>query len=132
MSEVFYCPTDEDSFDDFQDAMEFVGNIAHNREDALGWVIDVHKKDRPSHKRFMDAKCLIDYMRDRACDEFSEYADDYLSDIEFNEEKIKSLNTLLEEWFDKNADYPTFYQSAGKVDSIIVDGNLLDKHGITF
>lgn len=132
MSEVFYCPTDEDSFDDFQDAMEFVGNIAHNRHDALGWVIDVHKKDHPLHNRFIDARDLINDMQNKASDEFSEYADDYLSDVEFDEEKIKSLSALLEEWFDKNADHPTFYQSAGKVDSIIVDSNLLDKHGITF
>ena len=50
----------------------------------------------------------------------------------FDEEKIKSLNELLEKWFDENASQPTFWQAGKDVETIIVDKELLDKHGVEF
>lgn len=41
---VFYCIDDERSFESLQDAVECIGEIASNLDDALGWVISVHKK----------------------------------------------------------------------------------------
>ena len=50
-------------------------------------------------------------MQNNAYDEFSEWSEDYLNDIEFDDEKIKSLNLLLVKWFDENASQPSFYQA---------------------
>lgn len=132
MKSIIYCVTDEDAFDDLQDAMEFVGNIASSEKDAIGWVIDVCEKLEPSHDRFINAKDIICDMQNRACDEFSEYSDGYLNDIEFDDDKIKSLNSLLEKWFDENAAQPSFWQAGKSVDVIIVDSDLLKKYQIEF
>lgn len=132
MTDLVYCPTDEDAFDDLQSAVEFVGNVAYDEEGAIGWVINVCEKTQPSHSRFIDAKDIINQMQERSYDEFSEWSEGYLNDIEFDEEKIKSLNELLEKWFDENASQPTFWQAGKDVETIIVDKELLDKHGVEF
>lgn len=130
MSDLVYCPSDEDAFDDLRSAVEFVGNVANNEKDAIGWVINVREKAQPTHDRFIDAKDIINEMQNRACDEFSEWSDDYLNDVEFDAEKIKSLNELLEKWFDENASQPTFWQAGKDVKTIIVDKELLNKYGV--
>lgn len=132
MTDLVYCPSDEDAFDDLQSAVEFVGNVAFDKKNAIGWVINVCEKIQPSHSRFIDAKDVISEMQSRAYEEHSEWSEDYLSDIEFDEEKIKSLNELLEKWFDENASQPTFWQAGKDVETIIVDKELLDKHGVEF
>lgn len=132
MTDLVYRPSDEDAFDDLQSAVEFVGNVANDEKDAIGWVINVCEKIQPSHSRFIDAKDVISEMQSRAYEEHSEWSEDYLSDIEFDEEKIKSLNELLEKWFDENASQPTFWQAGKDVETIIVDKELLDKHGVEF
>lgn len=131
-NEVLYLATDEDAFEDLQDALEFIGNIASDENDAIGWEISVCKKIQPSHNKFIDAKDLINDMQNKASDEFSEYADDYLNDVEFDDVKIKSLNSILEKWFDENSTQPTFWQSGKEIEKIIVDKELLDKYGIEF
>lgn len=132
MTDLVYCPSDEDAFDDLQSAVEFVGNAVFDKKNAIGWVINVCEKIQPSHSRFIDAKDVISEMQSRAYEEHSEWSEDYLSDIEFDEEKIKSLNELLEKWFDENASQPTFWQAGKDVETIIVDKELLDKHGVEF
>lgn len=132
MTDLVYRPSDEDAFDDLQSAVEFVGNVANDEKYAIGWVINVCEKIQPSHSRFIDAKDVISEMQSRAYEEHSEWSEDYLSDIEFDEEKIKSLNELLEKWFDENASQPTFWQAGKDVETIIVDKELLDKHGVEF
>lgn len=132
MTDLVYCPSDEDAFDDLQSAVEFVGNVANDEKDAIGWVINVCEKIQPSHSRFIDAKDVISKMQGRAYDEFSEYSDGYLNDVKFDDEKIKQLNHLLEKWFDENASQPTFYQVGKNIKTIVVDKELLDKHDISF
>ena len=130
MSELLYCPTDEDCFSDLQGAIEFIGDVACSEKDAIGWVINVCKKIQPEHYSFINSKDLIGEMQVRASDEFSEWASDYLNDIEFDKEKIKSLDKLLKSWFDENAKQPNFYQAGQQENTIIVDKKLLNKYGI--
>ena len=131
-NEVLYLATDEDAFEDLQDALEFIGNIASDENDAIGWSISVCKKIQPSHRRFIDARDLINDMQNKASDEFSEYSDDYLNDVEFDDVKMKSLNDILEKWFDENSEQPAFWQSGKEIKKIIVDKELLDKYEIEF
>ena len=132
MTEIVSLPSDEFAYDDLQDAMEFIGNHADSLDEAIGWNIEVCEKTQPSHSRFIDAKDIINQMQERAYDEFSEWSEDYLIDIEFNDEKIKSLNSLLEKWLDENATQPIFWQAGKNIKTIVVDKELLDKHGIEF
>ena len=81
MTDLVYRPSDEDAFDDLQSAVEFVGNVANDEKDAIGWVINVCEKIQPSHSRFIDAKDVISEMQSRAYEEHSEWSEDYLSDI---------------------------------------------------
>ena len=132
MVDLVYLPTDEDAFEDIQDAMNFIESFASDKKDAIGWVIDVCEKVQPTHGRFINAKDIIYDMQNRASDEFSDYADDYLNDVEFDDEKINSLNSLLKDWFDRNSGQPYFWQAVKSVDSIIVDEELLEKYDINF
>jgi hypothetical protein len=128
--EVFYCPTDEDSFEDLEDAMEFIKDVATNKDDAIGWVIEVHENLKPSHNSFIDGSSIIESFANSAHDEFGEYSESYLEDVFINDEKCKELENLISDWMDKNAEQPKFYQSKGQVGVIIVDQDLLDKYEI--
>lgn len=131
-ADVFYCTTDESSHETIQEAVEFIGDHASSLKDALGWVIEIHEKDHPTHDRFVDGESLIEMFEQNAYDNFSEYAEDYLGDIFANKDKCKELELLVSDWLDKNAQQPSFYQSKKKVGSIVVDQELLNNHDITF
>lgn len=132
MRDKVYLTTNEDAFDNIEDAMNFIGNVASDEKDAIGWCIDICKKIEPIHSDFIDAKDLINEMQCRAYDGHSEWSEDYLSDVEYDDEKIKSLNALLEKWFDENSSQPTFWKAGEKIDCLIVTKELLDKHKISF
>ena len=132
MSDKVYLTTDEDAFDSIEDAMNFIGNVASDKNDAIGWVINICKKIESTHNDFIDAKDLINKMQCEAYDGHSEWSEDYLSDIEYDDEKIKALNALLEKWFDENASQPRFWKAGEEVDCLIVTKELLDKHEISF
>ena len=129
---LVYCPSYEYAYDNLQDAVKFIGNVANNEEDVIGWGINVCEKIKPTHNRFLNAKDLISEMQGRAYEQHSEWSEDYLSDVEFDDEKIKSLNLLLEKWFDENALQPTFYQAGKHIKTIVVDKNLLNEYGVEF
>lgn len=61
-------------------------------------------------------------------DEYSEWSDSYLYDVEYDENKIKSLDELIKNWFIENAQQPTFYQAGKVVDKIIIDDKLLKEY----
>ena len=132
IKDLVYCPTDECAYDDLQDAVEFVGNVANDEKDAIGWVINVCEKIQPTHTRFINAKHIVSEMQNNAYDEFSEWSEDYLNDVEFDAEKIKSLNELLEKWFYENASQPTFWQAGKDVETIVVDKDLMNEYGVEF
>ena len=128
--ELIYCPTDEDSFDDLQDALEFIRDVASDLDDAVGWGIDVCEKIPFNHSYFVSASDFVNDMQNRAYEEGREYADDYLNDVEYDKEKLADLDKLISDWFNKNSEQPRFYQAGKTVNSIIVDQKLLEEHGI--
>lgn len=130
MSDLVYMPTDEDVFDSLQAALEFIESVASDLNDALGWEIKVCKIIKPTHSWFVRSKDLVNDMQNRASDEFSEWADDYLNDVEYDKEKLAELNLLIANWFSSNAKEPDFYQAGEEVQVIIVTKELLDEHGI--
>lgn len=130
MSDLVYMPTDEDVFDSLQAALEFIESVASDLNDALGWSISVCKIIKPTHTWFVRAKDIVNDMQNRASDEFSEWADDYLNDVEYDKEKLAELDLLIANWFSSNAKEPDFYQAGEEVQIIIVTKELLDEHGI--
>ena len=130
MSDLVYMPTDEDVFDNLQAALEFSESVASDLNDALGWAISVCKIIKPTHRWFVRAKDIVNDMQNRASDEFSEWADDYLNDVEYDKEKLAELDLLIANWFNSNAKDPDFYQAGEEVQVIIVTKELLDEHGI--
>jgi len=130
VSDLVYMPTDEDVFDSLQAALEFIESVASDLNDALGWSISVRKIIKPTHTWFVGAKDIVNDMQNRASDEFSEWADDYLNDVEYDKEKLAELNLLIANWFSSNAKEPDFYQAGEEVQVIIVTKELLDEHGI--
>ena len=130
MSDFVYMPTDEDVFDSLQAALEFIESVASDLNDALGWSISVCKIIKPTHRWFVRAKDIVNDMQNRASDEFSEWADDYLNDVEYDKEKLAELDLLIANWFNSNAKDPDFYQAGEEVQVIIVTKELLDEHGI--
>ena len=130
MSDLVYMPTDEDVFDSLQAALEFIESVASDLNDALGWSISVCKIIKPTHRWFVRAKDIVNDMQNRASDEFSEWADDYLNDVEYDKEKLAELDLLIANWFSSNAKEPDFYQAGEEVQIIIVTKELLDEHGI--
>ena len=130
MSDLVYMPTDEDVFDSLQAALEFIESVASDLNDALGWSISVCKIIKPTHRWFVGAKDIVNDMQNRASDEFSEWADDYLNDVEYDKEKLAELDLLIANWFSSNAKEPDFYQAGEEVQIIIVTKELLDEHGI--
>ncbi|WP_312584251.1 hypothetical protein [Acinetobacter sp.] len=130
MSDLVYMPTDEDVFDSLQAALEFIESVASDLNDALGWSISVCKIIKPTHSWFVRSKDLVNDMQNRASDEFSEWADDYLNDVEYDKVKLAELDLLIANWFSSNAKEPDFYQAGEEVQVIIVTKELLDEHGI--
>ena len=128
--ELVYRVSDEDLFDSLEKAMTFIGEISSDADDAIGAVIDVYEKVAPSHGCFFSAEGIIEDMQNSASDNYSEWADDYLNDVEFDNEKLKSLSDLLSKWFDENAKQPLFFQSGKHVSHIVVDEKLLTEHGV--
>jgi len=130
VSDLVYMPTDEDVFDSLQAALEFIESVASDLNDALGWSISVCKIIKPTHSWFVRSKDLVNDMQNRASDEFSEWADDYLNDVEYDKVKLAELDLLIANWFSSNAKEPDFYQAGEEVQVIIVTKELLDEHGI--
>ncbi|MCB1723256.1 MAG: hypothetical protein KDJ39_06130 [Gammaproteobacteria bacterium] len=57
------------------------------------------------HQMFVNVDRLIEEIQERAMDDYDDYADRYLTDIE----DASELETLIVDWLNKNAAAPTFY-----------------------
>jgi len=60
-----------------------------------------------AHQQFIFASEIIESMRERAFEGFDDLAGTYLNNI--NKPHVDQLQQLLIDWFDKNAEQPTFY-----------------------
>jgi len=76
------------------------------------------------HRDFIYADEIIESMKEYAYEDFDDFSDTYLDDIDAL--KIKRLNRLLINWFNKNAKQPTFYNVKNKHPvNIEVGGDLI-------
>ncbi len=63
---------------------------------------------KAEHYSFVNGYNWIENFQERAYDEHGEWADSYLDDL--NREKVEELEAPVVNWFNDNADAPTFYK----------------------
>lgn len=78
-----------------------------------GTKVTIYEGDpvQRKHSDFIWCSSIIDDMIERAYEDADDHADGYLLEFRNVEgfEKIKELNSVISEWFDKNAAQPKFY-----------------------
>ena len=130
MTDLFYMVTDEHAYESLEEAFDMLGCIAVDKEDALGWVIEVHNKQQAEHLSFINGQTIIERIQEQAYSEYSEYSDGYLEDVCYDLEKLKELENIISDWLNTNAEAPTFYQSSGLAKEIVVTEELLKEYGV--
>lgn len=118
---------DELLFTDLQECVEF---ICDNSENPLTKSIDVFYKLQPTHSSFVRSKDIIESIQNRAYDEYSEFSENYLDDIYFDQSKINSLDTLITNWLNENSEQPSFYQANEFIKTIDVTNELLSQYNL--
>ena len=115
-------------FDDLEECIQF---IVDNSEYPLTKTIDVFEKYQPTHKDLLDIECVLENMQCQAEDVAGEWAEDYTTDLYYDEVKKKELFNLILKWFDTNLDQPTFYTAGKLLETIEVTEDLCNNLSIT-
>ena len=118
---------DEVLFDDLEECVQF---IVDNSEYPLTKTIDVFEKYQPLHKDLLDIECVLENMQCQAEDVAGEWAEDYTTDLYYDEIKKKELFNLILKWFDTNLDQPTFYTAGKLLETIEVTEDLCNNLSI--
>lgn len=118
---------DEMLFDDLEECVQF---IVDNSEYPLTKTIDVFEKYQPLHKDLLDIECVLENMQCQAEDVAGEWAEDYTTDLYYDEVKKKELFNLILKWFDTNLDQPTFYTAGKLLETIEVTEDLCNNLSI--
>ena len=108
-NEFFQSDSKEDLICDYRDQLE------------VGSKIFEGTATHPS-PCFMDASDAIEYMQERAYDEYGEYAESFLDGL--TSEAKQELEDFLEAWQTKYGDV-TFYNVSDVVEHIITDADLI-------
>ena len=119
---------DEMLFDDLEECIQF---IVDNSEYPLTKTVDVFEKYQPTHKDLLDIECVLENMQCQAEDVAGEWAEDYTTDLYYDEVKKKELFNLILKWFDANLDQPTFYTAGKLLETIEVTEDLCNNLSIT-
>lgn len=91
--------------EDFHD-IEYVNDFLEDDMESV-FVGDTIKV---THKRFTDCLDVIDMLSNEVYENFSEYSDVYISELEEKgKNHSKNINKLIEEYLNKNVNQPTFY-----------------------
>ncbi len=106
-------------------AYSICGEIYYSKKDILDFldkedskqVVYVGECIYKKHEDFISADDIIEMAKDRAYED-NEYAEYYLDDI--TKEKKEELNKLIIDWFNNNAEQPTFF-TVKNVDEISKD-----------
>ncbi len=114
-------------FDDLEECIQF---IVDNSEYPLTKTIDVFEKYQPTHKDLLDIECVLENMQCQAEDVAGEWAEDYTTDLYYDEVKKKELFNLILKWFDTNLDQPTFYTHGKLLDTLTVTEDLCNTFNI--
>ena len=118
---------DEMLFDDLEECIQF---IVDNSEHPLTKTVDVFEKYQPLHKDLLDIECVLENMQCQAEDVAGEWAEDYTTDLYYDEVKKKELFNLILKWFDTNLDQPTFYTAGKLLETIEVTEDLCNNLSI--
>ena len=118
---------DEVLFDDLEECIQF---IVDNSEYPLTKTVDVFEKYQPVHKDLLDVECILENLQCRAEDVAGEWAEDYTTDLYYDEVKKKELFNLILKWFDTNLDQPTFYTAGKLLETIEVTEDLCNNLSI--
>ncbi|MCU7836495.1 MAG: hypothetical protein KZQ83_14755 [gamma proteobacterium symbiont of Taylorina sp.] len=104
-SKTVYSCNGEDNFTDCWEDIQH--ELSENN--PVGSIVSVSKgiSVLKLHQDFIYAGEIIDSMKERAYEEFDDYADGYLEDIK--ESDREQLKQLIITWFNNNAKQPTFY-----------------------
>lgn len=111
--DVYFITDSDASHNDLQEALEHISYQAKSLEEALSWNIEVHKKREFTHSDFVNPYFILEQIYESGYGEGGEYAEDYLDDIQSNNELLEQLDKLITDFLDKHAEQPRFYQSAG-------------------
>lgn len=114
--DVYFITDSDASHNDLQEALEHISYRAKSLEEALSWNIEVHNKRTFSHEDFVNPYYILEHIYESGYGEGGEYAEDYLSDIQSNNDKLEQFGKLITDFLDKNAEQPRFWQSAGIVE----------------
>lgn len=111
----------DNGFQNLQEAVEYF--IDHyDYESGEDNEITVYKKQDFTHNSFLRVDSMLADMSSLAYDE-TEYAEDYLSDIIYNKEKVKQLEKLILNFLEENASSPSFWQGVGEPLEVIKVNN---------
>ena len=130
--QLAYFINDDVSFDTLEEAVEELVQI-HTENgleiySLIGSEIKIEYVSKPSHSDFFSVNYLVEEMQNNAYSE-SEYADDYLNEIEKNDEKLSELSSLIEEWFNKNAKVPNYLEVKNSYGTVVITEDLLKDKG---
>lgn len=102
-----YCPDDEEGvFYGYYNTPEEAAAAAFQDDPALE-LVDVGENHRHPASRYVPADWIIADIVSSAYDDCGERADDWLSDIMRDREKLDELRQLIGAWLDRH-DPPTF------------------------
>lgn len=104
---------DEENFHSKDYVADMIEDSEKDEVDCIYVGECIYKK----HEDYIDADDIIEMAKDRAYED-TEYAEVYLDDI--TKEKEEELNKLIIDWFNNNAEQPTFF-TVKNVKKITVD-----------
>lgn len=108
----------EGLYDSKEDAIEEGNERAYENEQETFWVGKAEKTFVPG----VDVENLLENIRDNACAEGGEFAEDYLmhTTTEQERELEEKLNEVLHEWLDKYKHEVNFYSVIGEEEIAVV------------
>ena len=119
MSKYAYSCDNEHFNVDLEGAVE---DACNGGDFKSGDTITIYRGQRiqAKHSQFFTASSLIEDMQNVAMDNYNEWSEDYLTDI--SKEKTEELDSLIVDWFENNADKPSFYC----VENVVETKHVLD------
>lgn len=109
---------DDESFNS-----DSLGDLIRDYDLVVGDTVYTGIAYHPSPSMFIDADDVIEYAQERAYDEFSDYAENYLNSV--TDEEKKKLDDFLADWMKRNSDI-TFYSVKNITKHIITAAEIED------
>lgn len=112
--------------DNWEDELEDVIQQAYDDGAAIGAAIKITQGDsiKAEHSDFVTGSSIIEYISERAYDEYGEWSEEYLTEVSNNKEKSEEFKKLIVNWLSENAESPGFYRvtNTKEIEEIIPAG----------